>query len=145
MIECHFNNIETHILKYIKSVDKVLVCSAWFSNRSILDCLSLIDSTLIVTYQTKYIKGFPDYNKNELDLIKHSVLNLYMSLPNNVMHNKYIILYKDDVPFSIITGSYNYTIQASTNMENIVYIEDINIAKKYENNFNELLKISKKI
>jgi phosphatidylserine/phosphatidylglycerophosphate/cardiolipin synthase-like enzyme len=145
MIECHFNNIENEIIKYIKNADKVLICSAWCSSRPILDCLSLIDSTLIITYQTKYIKGYSDYNKLELDILKQSVINLYMSSSITTMHNKYIILYRDEIPHSVITGSYNFTIQAVKNMENIVYIEDADIAKKYENNFYDLLKLCKKI
>ncbi len=146
MICCHFDNIENKIVEYMSKADKIQICSAWCSSRPIIDILSNIDSTLIVTYQNKFIQGSKDFNMFEFDLIKKSVLRFYMFKHNeNIMHIKYIILFRDDIPYAVITGSYNFTINAINNCENILYIENINIAKQYSENFNHLLKNCKKI
>jgi phosphatidylserine/phosphatidylglycerophosphate/cardiolipin synthase-like enzyme len=51
------------------------------------------------------------------------------------MHHKFLVI--DDT--NVITGSFNWTNQASkSNMENIVVVEDQNIAKKYINEFNRI-------
>lgn len=58
---------------------------------------------------------------------------------SSLMHNKYMIFFKQivqggkyvDIPYAVLTGSFNATKNATQNLENSVFIEDDAIAARY--------------
>jgi phosphatidylserine/phosphatidylglycerophosphate/cardiolipin synthase-like enzyme len=128
----HFNNIEYHIIKYIQKWESCLVCTCWISSERIIDELStLAHSECILNYQSSYDQYSSSFNKKLCKQLRDSFCQIYLHKGVNLMHHKFMVFIQDDIPRAVLTGSYNYTEQAKKNMENIIYIEDSNIAKQY--------------
>ena len=53
---------------------------------------------------------------------------------NNLMHNKYCIIDNKKV----IDGSYNWTYSANYNLEHVIVIESITVAKMYKDSFDKI-------
>jgi len=137
----HFTQIENVICDYMKSADEVFICVAWISSIKIIDMASMLNSHLLIAQQSKFISGSYDYNRELFQQLKKSFSQVYMYTQgvDHIMHNKFMILCRDSSPYAVITGSYNYTIQAKKNCENIIYIENSQVASAYKNEFERLL------
>jgi len=74
------------------------------------------------------------YSKSRY-FINNSIKGIKISSNNYIMHNKFAVIDNEIV----ITGSYNWTASAGErNDENLLVIDDKNIIKKYQNQFNNL-------
>lgn len=134
----HFTHIEATLCRYFQEANEVIVCVAWLSSQSILDVLSTVDSKLLITWQRKLTRGSFEFDPALLKAMKSAIGEIYMYPAEITMHNKFAILLRDGQPYAVITGSYNYTIKAAENCENIVYIESPLIAQTYLDEFNRL-------
>ena len=139
MIKAYFSDIESAIVKSLHHCDEVHVCSAWFSSVPILDALSICDSKLLVTQQRKYLQGSSEYSDHDYNLICKNVSEFYMGRIG-LMHNKYMVLLNDGEPYSVWTGSYNFTSAAPYNDENCLYLQSPELAKVYDEDFQRLVK-----
>jgi phosphatidylserine/phosphatidylglycerophosphate/cardiolipin synthase-like enzyme len=158
----HFTDIEQQICQYIDEADEVWICSAWFSSIPILDQASLRTAKLIISDWSRLSKGNPNYSPKLTREILQAIPQTYIYAPTSssssagghsssagghptefLMHDKFIVLFQDQKPYAIITGSYNYTQNAKNNFENIVYIEDHEVAKKFANEFEKILSFSR--
>jgi phosphatidylserine/phosphatidylglycerophosphate/cardiolipin synthase-like enzyme len=90
-------------------------------------------------------RGSSEYDSNLVNQIKRAIPKAFIYPQESLMHNKFIVLLRDEIPYAVITGSYNYTTKANTNRENIVYIEDSEVASSYSREFRSILKESKAI
>lgn len=142
-VEVHFHNIENVICSTIDSsrADKILICTGWISSRKILEKASTIDAMLITNACGRLTKGCSDYDptftRYLLDCIPHTYV---YSNNTELMHHKTIVLFQSDIPFAVITGSFNFTLSASKNHENICIIRDRNVAQQFVDEFCRLLK-----
>ena len=167
----HFTDIEQHICRYIDEADEVWICSAWFSSIPILDQASLRTAKLIISDWSRLSKGNPNFSPKLTREILQSIPQTYVYAPSSstssagghsssagghsssagghptefLMHDKFIVLFQDQKPYATITGSYNYTQNAKNNFENIVYIEDHEVAEKFANEFEKILSFSKRL
>ena len=67
--------------------------------------------------------------------INNGIKNIRISSNNYIMHNKFAVIDNE----MVITGSYNWTASAGErNNENLLVIDDKNIIKEYQNQFNIL-------
>ena len=67
--------------------------------------------------------------------INNGIKNIRISSNNYIMHNKFAVIDNE----MVITGSYNWTASAGErNDENLLVIDDKNIIKEYQNQFNIL-------
>jgi competence ComEA-like helix-hairpin-helix protein len=74
------------------------------------------------------------YSKSRY-FINNGIKNIRISSNNYIMHNKFAVIDNEIV----ITGSYNWTASAGErNNENLLVIDDENIIKEYQNQFNIL-------
>ena len=74
------------------------------------------------------------YSKSRY-FINNGIEGIRISSNNYIMHNKFAVIDNEIV----ITGSYNWTASAGErNDENLLVIDDKNIIKKYQNQFNNL-------
>ena len=74
------------------------------------------------------------YSKSRY-FINNVIKNIRISSNNYIMHNKFAVIDNE----MVITGSYNWTASAGErNDENLLVIDDKNIIKKYQNQFNNL-------
>ncbi|MEN3190484.1 MAG: phospholipase D-like domain-containing protein [Atribacterota bacterium] len=75
-----------------------------------------------------------EYSKSRY-FINNGIKEIRISSNNYIMHNKFAVIDNEIV----ITGSYNWTASAGErNDENLLVIDDKNIVKKYQNQFNNL-------
>jgi phosphatidylserine/phosphatidylglycerophosphate/cardiolipin synthase-like enzyme len=141
----HFSQIESTLCRYFSQADEVRVCVAWLSSQPILDVLSTVESQLVITWQRKLTPGSFEYDPALVKAMKQAVSEIYMYPADVTMHNKFAILLRDQLPYAVITGSYNYTIKAVDNCENIVYIESDDIATTYLKEFDRLRSVATRI
>lgn len=138
-VVAHFRDIESVICKYIDYCDSANVCSAWMTSVPILDALSVKDTSLIMTDWNKLNPASSEYDPKLVTLIKKAIPRAYVYERNRLMHNKFTVLLRDDTPYAVITGSYNYTTRANDHRENIVYIDDMQVASQYDLEFHAIL------
>jgi phosphatidylserine/phosphatidylglycerophosphate/cardiolipin synthase-like enzyme len=155
----HFTKISEAIIAYMSKADSVKICSAWFTSRRLLEALeSFDDAELIIGSKDRLLPG-PSFDRawvNELRSTLHE--NVWLYLPPigddetrpGIMHHKFIVLMKngDDgitIPYAFLTGSYNYTEAASSNIENVVYIENKELARAYLDEFTRVKSLSTKL
>jgi len=144
MIESHFENIDQVISKILlRSVKSIDIASAWFTHTGLMKIIenqAVINSVKIrIIISDDPINGrfYPEYDK----LIKTGI-EFFVHKGNNqlvLMHNKFAILDSS----TVITGSFNWTRSAETNLENIVVsYNDSDFASKYTTEFERICTLS---
>jgi phosphatidylserine/phosphatidylglycerophosphate/cardiolipin synthase-like enzyme len=140
----HFRtDILPAIQRYIKGFDAVKVCSAWFTDGVILNSLTETQAELIIGVPSKLDPSCPEFKKGWSKEIYDALdgkCYLYYGKEGSC-HNKFMVFgnYDDKgifIPVSCLTGSYNYTISAKFQLENIIYIVNSKIATQYLEEFN---------
>lgn len=140
MIQTFFNNIETNIVRTIASAEnRIYVAVAWFTNQVLFD--ALIDA-LRKNIEVKVVILNDLVNRNELGLdfgiLIEKGADVKMALSNKgLMHHKFCI-----IDNKVITGSYNWTYRGNINNENIVIIDEPDIANIYCEQFNTIFSIA---
>ena len=120
----YFSNIRSHIQTELKtSKDSIFVAVAWFTDAKLFDILCQkaingLDVQLIVMDDDITRNCSIDYNKLEASGGKVFLIN--SEITGTLMHNKFCIIDKTNT----ITGSYNWSIKAQTNHENITITKD---------------------
>lgn len=112
-----FNNIREEIIKCIDSAEKeILIAVAWFTDETIISHL-----VKKIKYGITVKIIFYNDRINDKKLFKSLVNNgAKIRCSNNLMHNKFAIIDK----YTVINGSYNWTINADkNNHENIQITE----------------------
>jgi len=140
-MEAYFTDIEKVICQKIKTADKVYICAAWLTSPAIIDACAEMDAVALLDEDSKLIEGSSSYDSKLVRRLKKSFqkIHIYKNTSRRCLHNKFIILSSDDEPYAVITGSYNFTISANFNYENIVYIEDKALSKQYFDEFCRLV------
>lgn len=99
----------------------------------------MIDSVLLMNTTGKVSSASWEYDRNFTRYLIASIPEVYVyNSSDRLMHNKFIVLMRDNNPEAVITGSFNLTMNASRNHENIVYIPDAAVAKSYADEFFQL-------
>lgn len=139
-IESHFEDIECHIIKLLRSSNtSIEICVAWINHQ--------IYSSVLEEIARKGVKVEIIFN-NDLTNANHgiNVSNHYITYPISTrlktafMHNKFCII--DDE--TIITGSFNWSKKAKDSFENIVVIRnDYKLVKSYLHEFYDLIAYNK--
>jgi phosphatidylserine/phosphatidylglycerophosphate/cardiolipin synthase-like enzyme len=143
----YFNSdITPALIKHFAEADVIKVCSAWFTCPLLLKEIGKKESELIIGCPHRLDPSSPDFRKNWVkdihDLLEENAY-VYYGGKDGQCHHKFAILCNYDKdsqlqPYAVITGSYNYTIAAKTNQENVVYVPNIDIAKQYLVEFGRL-------
>ncbi|WP_289024536.1 phospholipase D-like domain-containing protein [uncultured Salegentibacter sp.] len=130
--EVHFTNIRKNIIDNLRDCNSDLkIAVAWFTDKTIIkEVNALIKNNVnveIIIY---------DDHVNQKELFKdlyYSKAKIFLS--KKLMHNKFCIIDNQ----TVINGSYNWTINASSNEENIqITYDDFEFAKKFTDQFNNL-------
>ena len=128
----YFEQISEKICETLQQYDTFYVCSPWISDKKILEIIERKGVSTLIT---------SDKNDKKLDAsLKAAFTHVYKCKSDiRFVHSKYIICCKDEVPTTVITGSYNYTEAAKNHDENLIIIIDVSISKQYLKNFQTLL------
>ena len=128
----------------------IMGCAAWFTNTKLIECMS------------KHLRGVSMIcTRDKVARTKHSKAK-YKTLPKadgvprvrllgsgrgrsaSLMHHKFLVgLDKDQMPIWVSTGSFNLTESANTNIENLMIIEDKEVAMSFLKEFQRLYPLSK--
>ena len=137
MIKVYFEDIKQVILDEVGKANKSLdIAMAWFSDKELFELIcSKLDDGLIVQLAIRN-----DYTNNHIKALDWQIFIdkggfLYFDY-EGVLHNKYCIVDR----IFIITGSYNWTYNASkNNIENIILTDDPETVELYIYDFKELV------
>lgn len=133
-----FDSIEKEIIEHIKSSKfSIWVAVAWITSRPIAKALygqykKGINVRIVVNDDVLTKNKGIEFEKTGIEYYKLSPKNGNFS---NLMHHKFCIIdFK-----KVITGSFNWTVKASFNNENISIIDQRDQAEKYAEEFIKLI------
>ncbi len=137
MVKAHFEDIKQVLLDEVGKADKSLdIAMAWFSDKELFELIcSKLDNGLIARIEIRN-----DYTNNHYKALDWQVFIdkggiLYFDR-EGILHDKYCII--DST--LIITGSYNWTYNASeNNIENVILTDDPKTVEQYICDFEELI------
>ena len=146
-VRVHFDNIETVICDAIEQAEEVVACVAWIKSRPILGALQSRPSTLIVTSDRVHRS-----NRAALTRVPPrtgfravSIVGLARGRFRPLMHNKFIVLMRNQRPYAVLTGSYNFTAHSKVNLENIMQINSADVARVYYREAMAIYAISRRL
>lgn len=157
----HHNNIklifDTEIILKtligrIKKADTkyIMGCAAWFTNTKLIECMSnhLRGVSMICTRdkvaRTKHSKAKYKTLPKADGVPTIRLLGSGRGRSASLMHHKFLVgLDKDQMPIWVSTGSFNLTESAKTNIENLMIIEDKDIAMSFLEEFQRLYPLAK--
>lgn len=127
MIEVYFENIHSQIINHISQAETDLkICVAWFTDIDIYNSILDVQKKGVLVY---VIIAYHEFNKKSKvdfkELLQNKgnvgfIGNLNDTVSDKLMHNKFCIIDNDIV----ITGSYNWTLKARMNDENVIVIKN---------------------
>ncbi|MGE4346739.1 MAG: phospholipase D-like domain-containing protein [Flavobacteriaceae bacterium] len=128
----YFKNIREEIINLLESAqNEILIAVAWFTDAKIIDILNKVRKRGIVIQILFYDDKVN--NKNLFEQLYYNFADIRVS--KKLMHNKFCIIDNR----IIINGSYNWTLNASSNNENIqVSINNPSLVSKFKEEFYEL-------
>ena len=130
--EVHFNNIRSEIIQNLNRCESELkIAVAWFTDKKII---KTINELINKGVKAEIIIYDDHVNKKELfEQLYYSKAKIYLS--KKLMHNKFCVIDGR----TVINGSYNWTLNASTNDENIqINFNDFEFASKFIEQFDKL-------
>lgn len=137
--EVYFKNIQSKIVELLERAEfDIKIAVAWFTDEKIIRLLNEKQKNGINITVVIY-----DDHINSIDAFNYlNKLGGKVYLSKNLMHNKFCIIDEEIV----INGSYNWTINAKSNHENItVTYNNSEFCSEFLNEFNSLIKGKKKL
>lgn len=159
-----FENITEELIIKLKKANAVIGCVAWLTNDKILKTLSEIKNGASIILQKEsfikennkcqelYKKIKPLHSKDykydcAIRCCGHNNSDRKIACPR--MHNKFLVFgdikNKQFTPYAVWTGSFNLTDNAVNSLENALYINNINVATYYFEEWKRILSISEKM
>ena len=132
-----YDNPESIIIKNIDdSKEFINIAMYYFTDREIAQSIIRAkDRGVNIKIYLDRLQVNAEYSKSRYFINNGIEEGIRISSNNYIMHNKFAVI--DDK--IVITGSYNWTASAGErNDENLLVIDDENIVKKYQNQFNNL-------
>jgi len=126
----------------------VVGCIAWLSNKDILKAMATKKGCCIVCTKDKLTKGIR--NQTAYSGLKPAypggavrVVGGGSGWHKSLMHHKFLVgLDTNGIPIWVTNGSFNMTENATTNLENLMIMEDAEVAKCYFDEFKRVHALS---
>jgi len=161
-INVYFENIVAELLNKISKATAIIGCVAWLTNQEIIDGLSTVEHGVSIIVQKEYFLMYSAYKRkyNNIPPLKTTIYKYDHALrwcghynKNKFacprMHDKFLVFgdVEDNTfkPYAVWTGSFNLTDNSTNSFENSVYLDNIDIAEKYTQEWERILSISEKI
>ena len=142
--------IKSCIIRMIRKKETAFVvgCIAWLSNKDILKAMASKKGCCIVCTKDRMTKGIR--NQRAYSEIKPAypggvirVVGEGRGWHKSLMHHKFLCgLDNDGTPLWVTNGSFNMTEHATTNLENLMVMEDPEVAKCYFEEFKRVHGVS---
>ena len=144
-------SIVTAICKHIcqKQIDYVMGCAAWFTNKKIINAMSMhLKGCCMIVTKDKILRAKTTKMKyKKLPIYKDTAIRVIgcgRGYSKSLMHHKFMVgMCKDGNPLWVVTGSFNFTESATKHLENCLIISNPEVAKIYLDEFVRLYKVSK--
>lgn len=168
----HFGDLRPALLKFLAESEAIVGCVAWVSASDIIDVLSKRPVALIVNKEpflkptgrvsaarqrenlTRLVGGlrrrdFPApldrmyQNRNDIIDPVRCVGHTGARVQNSpLMHHKFAVRLTNGKPTAVWTGSFNWTVNASSSIENAVEIHDPKVAEDFLKEFARVASLS---
>lgn len=127
----------------------VMGCAAWFTNTKIINALSKLKGVSIICTRDKVAKSKKTKAKYRT-LPKHDGIPTIKWLgcgrgrKASLMHHKFLVgMDENQKPVWVSTGSFNLTESACSNIENLMIIENTDVATAFLEEFQRLYPLAK--
>jgi phosphatidylserine/phosphatidylglycerophosphate/cardiolipin synthase-like enzyme len=127
----------------------VMGCAAWFTNTKIIEALSKLKGVSIICTRDKVARTKTSKAKYKT-LPKHDgiptikLLGCGRGRSASLMHHKFLVgMDNSQNPLWVSTGSFNLTESACTNIENLMIIENKEVATAFLKEFQRLYPLAK--
>lgn len=143
MIQVYFDHIHLEIINLLKQADtEIKICVAWFTDKDIYHTLvkKAKEGVSVDVIVANHEFNKKKYGLNYNELLKYGgrvsfIGNVSSGKADRLMHNKFCIIDSQ----TIISGSYNWSIKARQNDENVLVITgDENLVQKFLNKFTSI-------
>jgi len=117
------SNIQKHLLTRISRATHIWGCVAWLSNKPIIDALCGKQGLIIIqseNFEPYLLDHYRRLSKSGL-FIKQFGTPSFGQKDKQLMHNKFVLLGNGNKPSGLWTGSFNFTVNATQQLENAVY------------------------
>lgn len=154
----HFDNLTSHLKRYIKDATSVVGCVAWLTHYEVLAQLAEKPCGIVVQKEL-YLRT--DVKRSSPKL--RAAYDSLRPLPNATdavrccglgrsrqgiarMHHKFFVFLDDqDKPYAVWTGSFNVSQTATLSLENAVYVADPVVAAQYYHEWKYVLSLSESL
>lgn len=120
------------ICRYIRSADQVYAAVAWVTHPKILDAMEETPTELIMT-------------RHKCNRWKRKIRVKFLGKGRGrkkcLMHHKFLVGFRKGKPAFVINGSANFTKSSVRHEENIMCLEDPDVAEAFYKQFLELKKL----
>jgi len=140
--EIYFRNITKHILTQLTSVRSLCGCIAWLTEPTLLQAMGSMEQCQIVVTGEKFSQRcLQAYESMEVRMLGPS-----RGRRRPFMHHKFLIgKNADGHAIWMMTGSFNFTLHASQNLEHVVLFRDPEMIASFEREFQLVWGQAKKI
>jgi phosphatidylserine/phosphatidylglycerophosphate/cardiolipin synthase-like enzyme len=162
-MEIFFDNITEKLIEVINKSDYAVGCIAWVTNIEIINALSHLKGVKIVVNKEEYLRedspfairlreayssckdirtsGISSYNfKEDTSTLNQAFITCGIADSEIRMHHKFLVLFKETIPWAVWTGSFNFTDNAKFSLENAILIKDLEVAEKYLEEFKTIIR-----
>ena len=146
-VHAYFDDIEQVVCDAIREADEVVACVAWLKSRPIIAALRAKPSTIIVTSDRVHRadRGALSSIPARTGFRAISIVGVARGRFRPLMHNKFIVLFRNRRPYSVLTGSYNFTAHSRSNLENLVRIDSEQVSTAYYNEARAIYEVSRRL
>jgi phosphatidylserine/phosphatidylglycerophosphate/cardiolipin synthase-like enzyme len=125
------------ILELEKAKSEILIAVAWFTNTVLFEIVQNMQKEGVKTEVMISDDGH-NFGKLHFEHLVRIGGQVWVKETNNyaLMHNKYCVIDQK----TLVTGSYNWSVKAEKNFENIFVTDDPTAVSRYHNHFHKVLK-----
>jgi len=159
----HFENILEALLAHIEELqpDAIVGCMYWFTELRLLQRLAAIQIPVQIIVQKQKIWSRKKSQTNWIREAYNRLTPLDENVPavrclgscasktskttTSLMHHKFLVFIKAQVPVAVFTGSFNMSSNASRNLENALFLRNPHVARLYWQEWMQLLPFSESL
>lgn len=144
------SRLESYLCGRISRATHIYGCVAWLSNPKILAAMRGKQGIVIVQsedFSEYLVEQYRELTRHGLAIKQYGVPSFDTKNSKPIMHNKFILFAKTansdgkwPKPEGVWTGSFNFTVNATYNLENAIYTNDHEAVKTYYEYLNEIVK-----
>ena len=132
--EIVFNEIEERLVQLFDAeADELVACVAWLKAQRLRDAMARAPrGTRVVVQSEKHLKPIENVDMRKVGVHARGARQ---ASERSLMHHKFCVGLRDNVPQFVAVGSYNYTGHSRRNLESVVVLRDTDAAQRFYDEF----------